>query len=209
MKMSCLKTHKILFLLVLSFISINFQCNKNLNCRETVYSFESGIKAYPDQDSINIGDTLWLEVNQTVNLKDLQTNETVNYSNASNFGTALSFAQLMSVDSTNDKVASKFRYVLIYGNEIQREDKIKYREYNFYELNGYYRFKLGLIPNEKGIFKLFISNSNNVLRTNDNCTKANFQIDFIDTDQHFYLNKVSFPDVNLSGKNGVYLFKVK
>lgn len=195
--------------MLLSLASIYATCHKHLDCRETVYNFEMGIKAYPDKDSINVGDTIWLEINEPTILKDVQTGNNVDFSGAANLGTAISFLKLIAVSVADDQAASKFKYVLIQGNEIPRADTLKYREFNFNELNGFYRFKLGIIPKEQGVFKLFVSNATSVIRKHDNCTKASFEINFKETNQHFYFNEVSFPGIVLSGKNGVYLFKVK
>lgn len=200
----------LIVMLVICMTSYGFKCNKSVGCAEVVSNFEMGIKAYPDKDSILIGDTIWIEINEPVIFKDLTGTGTgnVDYSNAANLGAAISFAQLISVDSTNDKVASKFKYLLMSGSSVERQDTIKYWEYKFSEQNGFYRFKLALIPREKGVYKMFIGNANNVYRNNNKCTKANFIINFINTNQHYYFNKVSFPGIVLSGKTGVYLFKV-
>lgn len=56
---------------------------------------------------------------------------------------------------------------------------------------------------------MFVSNASNVFRKNNNCTKANFEINFKNTNQHLNLNKISFPDVDLSEGGGVYLFRVE
>ena len=202
------KANTILYLLLLGVISIYSQC-KNLDCRETIFNFEIGIKAYPDKDSISVGDTIWLEVNEPTTLKDVQTGKIVDYSGASNLGTAISFLKLIAVSSTDDQMASKFRYVLIHGNEISRKDSTKYREFKFDEAGGLYRFKLGVIPKEAGVFKVFVSNAGSVVRKSDKCTKASFQINFKSTDQHLYLNEIILPGVSLSPGGGIYLFKVK
>lgn len=199
-----------LTLYLIALISIYAQCNKpRLDCANTVYSFELGIKAYPDKDSINVGDTIWLEVNEPTTLKDGFTGQMINYSGAVNLGSAISFAKLIAPSVTDDQVAFNFKYVLIQGNELTRPDTAKYREFKFDELNSYYKFKLGIIPKVQGIFKMFVSNAADVYRYNDKCTKAGFAINFKETNQHFYFNEVSFPGIILSGKNGVYFFKVQ
>lgn len=205
-----IKNYQFLILAFIALTSICAQCNKpRLDCANTKYSFELGIKAYPDKDSINVGDTLWLEINEPTTLKDGFTGQMISYSGAANLGSAISFAKLIAPSLTDDQVASNFKFVLLQGNEIMRPDTAKYREFKFDELNSYYKFKLGIIPKEQGVFKMFVSNAANVYRYNDKCTKAGFVINFKETNQHFYFNEVSFPGIVLSGKNGVYLFKVK
>lgn len=207
--MSFKTTYIKISLIVISLTSIHSQCNKKLDCRESVYNFAIGIKAYPDKDSINLGDTLWLEVNEPTTLNDLPTGRMIDFSGAANLGIAIGVAELISSNTTNTEGISFFKFLLNTGNKVFRPDTTKYREYLFAEMNNRYEFRLGLIPQKKGIYKMFISNASNVFKITDKCTKANFGINFIDTEQHFHLNEVSFPGIILSGKNGVYLFKVK
>jgi hypothetical protein len=55
---------------------------------------------------------------------------------------------------------------------------------------------------------MFVGNAANVYREG-NCSKANFSINFKNTNQHLYFNEVSFPGVILPPGGGIYLFKVK
>jgi len=56
---------------------------------------------------------------------------------------------------------------------------------------------------------MFVSNASNIYRKNDNCTKANFGINFTATNQHLYFNEIVLPGVTLPAGGGIYLFKVK
>src|SRR5689334_11622357 len=85
----------ILFLSLIALMCIYAQCNKRLDCANTVYSFEMGIKAYPDKDSINVGDTIWLEVNEPTTLKDVFSGKMIDYSGAVNLGSFVSFSKLV------------------------------------------------------------------------------------------------------------------
>ena len=196
-------------LLLFSTILICVTCKKNSDCANTVYSFSSEIKAYPDHDSINIGDTLFLELNQPIISRDVNSGTEVNYTNAANFGTAIGFAEFTSPNNINTEVASKFKYALIRGIEQVRPDSIKFREFRFVETDQFYKFKLALVPKFRGVFKMFVSNAANVYRIDDKCTKAGFAINFTNTNQHLYLNEVSFPGVLPPPGGGIYLFKVK
>jgi hypothetical protein len=187
---------------------MNVTCKKGLLCKPKTHSFVLGIKAYPDADSIKIGDTLWLEVNEPTTLFDRVSSAPVDYSKAKNLGTSIAFGKLLGIGLFEDQNASKFAYILKVGIPDQRPDSSKYRDYLFSELNGKYQFKLGIIPKEKGVFKMFVSNASNVFRKNEECTKAGFQINFTQTNTHYYLNKVVAPDVDLTGPGGAYLFKV-
>lgn len=188
-------------------MSLQFQCKKGIGCSGSVYSFALGLKAYPDQDSLHIGDTIWLEVDALTTLTDLQTGQEIDYSGAANLGSAIAFQALSRETGqfTIDAV-EKFNFILIYGREIGNRSPSLYKGYNFAEVNGRYVFKLGLIPKEKGIFGLIFSNADNVYRKTDNCTKASFGLTFKNTNQHYYLNP------NFQGGptpvGGDYYFKV-
>lgn len=196
-------------LLLFCTILIYATCKKNSDCANTVYVFSSEIKAYPDLDSVNIGDTIFLELNQPVISRDINSRVEVNYKNAVNFGTAIGFAEFISSSNINTEAASKFNYKLVLGIEQVRPDSIKFREFRFVETDQFYKFKLAIVPRFRGVFKLFVSNAANVYRIDDKCTKAGFAINFTNTNQHLYLNEVSFPGIIPPSGGGIYLFKVK
>jgi hypothetical protein len=196
-----------LYCLLICYLGIWASCNKNINCTENIYSFNMGIKAYPSRDSMNVGDTVWLEVNEPTTLNDVQTGRTIDYSGTANLGSAIGFQALSSLSGqfTVESV-QKFDFVLSQGVEVINRSPGLYKEYFFDEVNKRYIFILGVIPKEKGIFSVVFSNAASVYRKNDKCTKANFTLNFKNTDQHYYLNP------NFQGGptpvGGDYYFKV-
>lgn len=187
----------------------SFQCSKGgINCTENFYSFNLGIRAYPDTDSIRIGDTLWLEINEPSTLKDIQSGQMIDYSGAENLGTVIGIAELLSVNTFNTEGNTLFKFLLFEGKEVPRSDNNKFKEYLFEESNARYIFKLALMPAKKGIYKIFVSNASNVFRTSNKCKKAGFSISFTNTDQHLYFNEIILPGVSLPAGGGIYLFKV-
>ncbi len=53
------KIGRTLLLAIIAMSCMYSTCKKGIGgCADTVYSFELGIKAYPDKDSLQIGDTL-------------------------------------------------------------------------------------------------------------------------------------------------------
>ncbi len=197
--------YQLSLLLMLAFLAQQSSCNKN--CVETKYSFNLPIKAYPNLDSINIGDTLWLEINEPTTLLSLNGNM-VNYSGVANLGSVISYQKMDTVNKTFIQSTEKFNYIPAEGKVLNRTNL--YIEYNFAETNNKFLFKLGIIPKEKGIYRLAVGSSNNTYRENDKCTKANFIINFKETISHDYYMKLINPDVqiNVPVTNG-YFFKVK
>ncbi len=197
-------------LLVLCVTMIYATCSKKNNCTQSSNSFALKMKIYPDADSIVVGDTLWLELNEPAILKDLVTNQLVDYSNASNLGNVIGFLEFLpGTDYTG--VVSKFKVIVYKGQQLGTTiTPSTYREYLFEESNGFYKLKLAIIPLDTGRFVLTIGNAANVYRRNDNCTKASFQINFDSTNQHFFYLQQWRPDLILDepGKKKVYYFKV-
>jgi len=169
-------------------LSLQFECNKKFNCAENVYGFDLGIKAYPDKDSINVGDTLWLEVNSPTTLKDFRSGSMVDYSGAENLGSFIAFSKVEGATPKWVDAANKFNYKLIYGQDVTRSHFELGHEYTFIERNKQFQFLLAIIPKEKGTFRLGFSNAANVYRQKDKCTKANFNLNFKNTNQHYYLS---------------------
>lgn len=195
---------------MICFIGICATCNKRIDCKQTIYSFSTALKAYPDSDSINIGDTLWIEFYQPVVLTDVISGSSVNYSEAVNLGTVLSFVEF---EKSQERGAVADFKLQLYEGKISPtiKDSDINQEYLFVEESAYYKFKLAIIPKKRGNYVVTISNANNVYRKSDKCTKASFELKYGNTNQHFYLLKQWQPDIDLQepGKSRVYYFKVK
>jgi hypothetical protein len=198
-----MKTRIFLLLPIVAIIIQRCVCRKALGCAENIYSFTIAAKAYPDKDSIAVSDTIWFEIDAPTIFLDGNSN--IDYSKAGNLGTVVSATKLLGVNQAENSVLD-FDYYLPIGVKLN-ENQFGI-EYKFIETNNKYLFKLGLIPKKKGVYKIFVSNANNVFRADDKCTKANFTINFANTDQHFYFNKIAAPDITLTSPSGVYLFKV-
>lgn len=192
---------------VLIFCNIftSIRCTKN-TCLQSNYSFKIGVKATPDIDSININDTIWLEIDEPTTLLNIENGAFVNYSNATYLGSNLGFQQILSATQFRS-AADDFGFVLLKGLETSNANSSLYRDYRFAEENNRYRLKLGIIPKRLGVYRLLFGSVANVSRNNSNCERASFQIDFKDTDQHYYLFPGHSGNPPLS--SGLYYFKVK
>jgi hypothetical protein len=192
-------------MLMLAFLVQQSSCNKN--CVETTYSFELPIKAHPNLDSINIGDTVWLEINEPTTLKNFD-GRLINYSSAENLGSVVAFQKIDSINKTFIESVEKFNYKLEKGNELRRTSLDI--EYGFIESNNQFVFKLAIVPKETGVFRLSVGSSNNTYTKQDKCTKANFIINFKETISHDYYIRLINPaaPINIAVTNG-YFFKVK
>lgn len=203
------KHFSIAILLIIATASIFSTCKKGgFGCANTVYTFDLGIKAYPDFETIHLGDTIWLELNAPTSLTDITSNQVIDYSGTANLGSAIGFGQFVGRDTVIE-AANFFDYKLINGINVNNPSVSKIREYLFVEQQNQYLFKLGIVPKQKGIFGIGLSNAANVFRRNDNCTKASFNINFKNTKQHYYLNpNINSSNTDTTKPSASYYFKV-
>ncbi|HVI44135.1 MAG TPA: hypothetical protein VM802_04680 [Chitinophaga sp.] len=187
------------------------------NCAGVDFSFAIANRIYPDKDSINVGDTIWIEVDVPTQLTDLKTSSEVDYSGAVNLGSAIAF-QKFDVGSTTQtglvEAAEAFKTHLVFGEVIDNSKTPfakKTKEFRFHETNGRYRFKAGFIATEKGDFMIGPGDANGVYRQQDKCSKASFTITIANTNQHLYLFQNFRPDYVLSesDRKHAYCMRVK
>lgn len=203
------KSLAIAILLIIGMASTFSTCKKGgLGCTNAIYNLQIDEMAFPDKDSIHVGDTLFLKVNTSTMITDLQSGKTIDYSNASNLGnvvTILKFSGNMTPGAIHE-----FNLSLLNGTKVGSVDQTSEEEFLFSEQNGQYLFLLSIIPKDTGRYVITIGDAANVYRKNDECTKANFAINFSQTNQHFYLLNKWRPDLTLddNGKRHVYYFKV-
>ena len=182
-------------------------CKKNGNCTETSYSFEAFAKIINPYDSINLSDTIWLEITTAISQIDRISGQNITFSNASNLGTAIGFAEMVLPEIKG--AANDFEYVLVKGINVMNPKIAEIREYSFFEGSLAYEFRLGIIPKRKGYFNFGLLNAANVFRKNDKCTKAFYRIYFKDTPLHLYYVKQIFGTTPDSSYSSPYCFKVK
>ncbi len=196
-------------LFVTSLFLIKCGCKKlQIDCTQIRYNFQLPVKAYPDKDSINIGDTLYLKIDESSILRDSISSSNIDYSGTENLGTVITFNKLVAVGKL-EYALDKFKISVVKGQKLKQSDIDV--EYSFLEEDGRFKFEIAVIPQNSGVFRIIISNSNNTYRKNDKCTKANFNIKFKDTQLHAYYYNVFDPNavINTSNIGNVYYFKVK
>lgn len=197
---------KKIFILLAGVITITSSCGK-LCLTDTAFNFQISVKAYPDRDSIRIGDTIWLEINAPTSLQDISSKKIVDYSGTENLGSAIGFERITIGNPIVS--ANSFNYILITGIQVSNPNTTQIREFLFVQSNYSFAFKLGIIPKEKGVFGIGFSNAANVYRNSNKCTKALFQINFESTRQHYYLNPyINTTNTDTTKASGSYYFKV-
>ncbi len=205
---------KYFIVVIIYILSVYASCNKHGDCITKTYSFATGIKTYPDTDSLNINDTIWLDFSSPTRLVDLGTSNMIDYSQAS-LSMSIDFLEFTGGSVSNPGVipaVNAFDYKIIYGTFIPDNlSADKNKDYKVLEISGEYKFKLGIIPKRTGIFSFIPIDANNVFRNNDPCTKAGFSISFANTNQHLYFYLQNRPGYVPSQyeQTHMYCFKVK
>ena len=192
-------------------------CNPiRFDCTENKYTFSATIQAYPDLDSIHIGDTIWFALTIPTQLTDKVTNKVIDYSNAENLGGDMGFGKFNGVGNVNDPgvipAADDFDYSIKIGNALANPVlPAQNRNYSFNEANNQYKFLLGVTPKQTGVFIMGMGDIANVFRKSDKCTKAFFGVSFVNTNQHLYFIKQNRTGYILSefDKTHSYCVKVK
>jgi hypothetical protein len=180
--------------IITALLFIEANCTKfPIDCANTKYSFELPVKGFPNKDTIYVGDTIELNINEATIFKDGFTGEMIDYSGAENLGTALVFQYFDSTQNNWIDAVDSFNFQLINGIELRKTKLVI--EYRFIEVTGRFQFKLFVLPQKSGLFRLFFSNSNNTFRSSDKCTKASFAINFTETNHNRHLVGYTGPNV--------------
>ena len=203
----------IYFIIITAFLNIDATCSKRADCREMDLSFEGFYKAYPDRDSIRTADTIWLESSIPVLQKNLATGEIVNFTGAVNLGFSISYIELKGGDLNSPGAissAAEFTNVLIKGIESVPVRPEQIRNFRFVEENGFYHFKLAIIPKKRGLFAIAPGNSGSVYTNDNKCWEAGFSLTFKDTNQRIFLYEQSRPGYAVSAyeRSHMYVFRV-
>ncbi|MDB5275914.1 MAG: hypothetical protein JWR61_869 [Ferruginibacter sp.] len=183
------KAIAIVLVVSIGIVSIYSRCTKDVvGCTGNSYAFKVDAKVYPDKDSINIGDTIWAEMNFSSSLLD-QTNEIVDFSNANNLGTEMGFVKVVNASPVELKdVVNDFTFKLVFGKELGSPNTQLLKEYSFQELGHKYMFKLAMIPRSSGTYRFNMVKAIDVYRNGNACPKASFYYQlFNTTNQHYYL----------------------
>ena len=203
---------RIAIFLELLFILLVSSCRKN--CVETNYSFSINVIARPNLDSINVNDTIWLELDALTSLTDNNSGNTIDFSNAGNLSTVIQAGRFVGGNILNPGVVdadNEFEFTVIKGTALQNNNPGAITEIKPIENSGHYLLKCGIIPKAKAIYGIAISNAVNVSRTTEKCDKAGFSITFAGTNQHLYFYEQNRPGYTPSEyeRTHMYCFKVK
>lgn len=101
-------------------------CEKLICDGNTGYSFAMTIKAYPDYDTVTVGDTIFFEINSPTTLTDQLSGRSIEYRNAVNLGPLMTVYRIFGKDSLTP-AASDIEFILFKGTSSFTDDLTKHR----------------------------------------------------------------------------------
>lgn len=189
-------------------------CNKNdtTPCMNNAYSFAVSSEWGPQREVYNIGDTIFINSSFSKTLTDLTGNYSVNYSNAKSIGGNLSVYEMDSIQYIVINAAPKFNFIQQVGTILtntQQPNRIK--NIMYLESGSAYSFKLGIIPQNKGLYAIFISNLNSDGIIGKNCTNAGFANTLINSNKNINLFQYAMnrPPASQYEIDRIYCFRVQ
>lgn len=144
---------------------------------DPTYTFAVTARFIPEQDSIRMGDTLYLVSEFPSAMVPVGEHEMVDYTNSIRISNTLRIGELVSNEIVPSGAVDKFEYFIASGNiynskNIPSPDMVQQLVYE--EVPGKYILKIGLIAKSRGVFAFGIGNGGSSGKVNDKCLKANF-----------------------------------
>ncbi|MDB5276119.1 MAG: hypothetical protein JWR61_1074 [Ferruginibacter sp.] len=177
-------------LLLLTWFLLQFTaCQKP--CNESNYSFSITASFLGENDSIPLGDTLWLICQTSTRMQDLTTSSEVDFVSVVNLGTTLLVQDIKKFGTYERGAVDSFDFVKVEGEiySVQTLDPKRVKQLSFLESNNKYNLKIGIIAKKKGSYVFSISDIPQVVyrKNMEQCGKASFEILNGNGDKHFYL----------------------
>ncbi|HEY2721435.1 MAG TPA: hypothetical protein VGI82_06910 [Chitinophagaceae bacterium] len=183
-------------------------CHKPCNLPN--YSFLVNETFSPEKDSIHIGDTLWLTCTIPETLKDINSQNEIDFSQAEDLASDLVISDISKFDSERGAVDS-FNYTQIQGSihTDQSADPQGVKQLSFEENSNSYLLQVGLIAKKAGAYIMTMPDNPHVYRKGmPNCGTANFQFLNGNTKQHLYLFENIWGQLSNYDSTHSYCFKV-
>lgn len=182
-------------------------------CVEAAYNFRVRGTFMPEQDSIEVGDTLFFVYSFPKTLQDVNTRQVIDYQGASNIGFTLRVTEFIEGQTLAKGAVGDFNYINLLGkvyNEKSIPSPETVQQLSLIESTDTYDLKIAMIPKKKGIYGLGIGDGISAGRKNGgNCEKATFLTRITNGDNHIhYLEEFFKRPASDTENEKVYCFKV-
>jgi len=181
------------------------------NCLEANYQFEMQERFSPEIDSINVGDTLWMEASHSTTFPDRNTGQDVEFGSSSP-GTNIRIFKFGESYPDIAGAINDFKFVTINGREAGGDhNPAENKSYYFDEVNLKYTMKVGFVAQQQGVYVFSVGNSLGIVKQGLGCEKASIEILNANIDKHHYYYQLWKPDIVVLGYESAhaYCFKVK
>jgi hypothetical protein len=189
-----MNTKRILFFFTTSLTIVSISnlssCRKPF-CTHHQYEFAGTDSFSPEKDSINVGDTVWFRSSLPVQMVEVNTNQSVDWSRASGVVTQINFSSLSSGNPTIGAVDS-FLFIPVKGN-FSSNSTLPHaaKTAAFVEENGNYNLQFGIVAQKKGIYAITAVDIKN---SKKNCSDADITLILGNGDSHqHYFGTVYYP----------------
>lgn len=204
---------KVLLITAIPFF-LSASCNKNDTrpCTNGAYAFAVTSEWNNQREIYTIGDTIFLNSSFSKNLTDLIGNFNVDYSGAKSIDGNLFIHEMDSVQHIILDAVQKFTFIQQIGtvsNNSQQPSRIK--DMKYLESSNAYTFKMGIIPKNKGLYAIFISNLNSQGIIGKNCTNADFADTLTNSNKNINLFQYAMnrPPASQYEIDRIYCFRVQ
>lgn len=181
--------------------------------QNNAYAFLANSNWMPQKQSYNVGDTLYLASTIPKILTDqVNTAIVVDYSNSMGIGGNITFFELDSMAHQALDATVKFEVSASTGQVSNHPDNPgRLKVFEYAEGSTNYSLLIRVIPKQKGIFALFISDLLSAGLQGKNCTKAGFSNILTNTNKNLNLFQFAMqrPPASQYETDRIYCFRVQ
>jgi hypothetical protein len=193
-------------LLLLCIIIFIGGCTKP--CHEPDHNFSVFESFTPEKDSMQIGDTLYLNWEILKMQMDKNTGTLINFSNLGNLGDHLIISDINKFYDVKRDAADSFSFINIYGKIYS--DDYGAKQLQFMETDSSYRLKVGLILLKAGLYVFTIPDATGINRNGHiKCGIGNYEVLNANMNKHLYLFENLSGPLSTYDRNRSYCLKVK
>ena len=175
-------------------------------CHEPDYNFSITDSFFPEKDSINVGDTLFLICVIPKMETDTSTKIIINFSNLGNLGNDLVISDI-SKFNVQRNAADSFSYFDVHGKIYS--DQYNAKQLSWEETDSTYSLKVGLIALRPGLYILTLPDAPGIYRKGHiKCGIGNFEILNSNVNKHLYLFEDRWGQLSNYDSSHSYCIKV-
>jgi hypothetical protein len=198
------------FLSIIVFTQFLTSCHKP--CNEPNYTFNVSAFFFPEKDTIDIGDTLWIKSIIPQLQRDVHSQKEINFSNAQNLGTTVIISDITKFRNPGRGAIDSFNFLKVFGNIYTEKgtDTLGVKQLSYVQTDSSYELKVGLVALKSGKYIFTIPDNPSVYRKGmEKCGLATFYILNQNINRHLYLFEDALGPLSEYDKAHSYCIKVR